>query len=453
MPFAFPHLVARIFGRPLAVAPAYLQVALEGVGPRLLDGGDRLPEPAGMRERKLERSAAHKAQAGTFGYQSPSRLAVVPIHGALAMRGGVDAASNELKSYDAIRHELRSALADQSVGGVLLDVDSPGGEVAGLPELAAEILAARSSKPVFAIANTDAFSAAYWLACGAEQIWVTPSGSVGSIGVVAAHLDVSGRDAQKGERWTFIHAGAKKVDGHSHAPLAPSVHAEIQADVDRLRGEFVEHVARARGVDVAAVRATEAGVIPAHAAIAARLADHVGTYEQAINALADRVSRGSTTKPRAARGAKSMPFDKSDPEFLAFLAEHDAKADAKVSTLEARLTTAEKLAADAAAKEKARVEATNAASIEALKQRAAKAGAPVPAADLEKVKAAFARGDSDSAHALIDAFGTRAEALGGGAVRSHSTTTPLGGDVTEDAAHAADMKAFRERQGLDRKEA
>lgn len=445
MGLAYPHIAARIFGRPLAVAASYLEVALDGIGPRLLSG-EKLPEPAGMRAEKVARAARHKAQIG--GASASGRtvgLAVIPIHGALSMRGGMDAASNELRAYNSIRSDLRAALADPSVEGVLLDVDSPGGEVAGLPELAAEIMAARERKPVYAVANTNAFSAAYWLASGAERLFVTPSGSVGSIGVVAAHVDQSGRDAQQGVRWTFVHAGAKKVDGNSHAPLSPGVHAEVQKEVDRLYGEFVAHVAQARGVDAGAVRATEAGVLNAHEAVRAGLADEVGTYEQALTALAARAaSNRSNGAPMAARGVR-MDGENLSPEVAALL----AKRDDENAALKARLEAMEARLAETAKAEAERVAKANAAAVEQLKQDACAAGCAVPESDLAKVRAAFERGDSDTANTLIDAFRSRAQALGGGQVRGETTTVRLGaGGGADDKDDAEDMASFRARWNL-----
>lgn len=445
MGLAYPHLAARIFGRPLAVAPGYLSVALEGIGPRLLDG-ERLPEPAGMRALKVARTSRHAEQIGPLSSaatRTGTRLAVIPLHGALSRRGGMDAASNELRSYDSVRQDLRSALADESVGGVLLDVDSPGGEVAGLPELAAEILAARGSKPVYALANTDACSAAYWLASGAERVFVTPSGSVGSIGVVAAHVDQSARDAQSGVRWTFVHAGAKKVDGHSHAPLTPSVHAEIQAEVDRLHGEFVAHVASARGLDAARVRGTEAAVMSADEALRAGLVDQVGTFDDAVNALAARVAQGPTnsTKRANARGVR-MDGENLSPEVAALL----AKRDADNAALSARLEAAEATLSAFKKAEDERTAKAQAEAIESLKRDACAAGSPVAESDLDKVRAAFARGDAPTALVLADAFRTRAQALGGGAVRGETEIVRIGaGGANDDSDDAKDMESFRAR--------
>ena len=151
-------------------------------------------------------------------------------------------------------------MADPLVRGIILDVDSPGGEVGGLFDLVARIgaLKASAGKPLWAVANEDALSAAYAIASAADRIYVTQTGEVGSIGVVAAHVDESGADAQAGFAWSFVFAGQQKVDGNAHEPLSQRARDTIQADVDRLYGEFCTLVAANRDLTVEAVRGTQA---------------------------------------------------------------------------------------------------------------------------------------------------------------------------------------------------
>ena len=132
---------------------------------------------------------------------------------------------------------------DPGVRGVILDVDSPGGEVGGLFNLVEQIKAIRNagSKPLWAVANECALSAAYAIASTADRLYVTRTGELGSIGVVAVHVDESGADAKAGLSWSFVFAGEQKVDGNAHEPLSHRARATIQADVDRLYAEFCEH--------------------------------------------------------------------------------------------------------------------------------------------------------------------------------------------------------------------
>jgi signal peptide peptidase SppA len=445
-----PNLHARIFGEPLAVAPSpHLDTVL---GYLLARCEGRRPTNAAAESQRAERAARNERPAVTSGGRGQA-IALLPITGSLAARGGVDADSERVLGYGEIRQQLRAALADQSVGGILLDVDSYGGEVAGLPELAAEILAARDQKPIFALANTKAFSAAYWLASSAERVFVTPSGAVGSIGVIAAHRDQSAKDTADGVRWTFITAGEQKLDGNPHAALPDDVRGRIQARINATYSAFVDHVAKARELAPAAVRDTKAGVLTAQEALRVGLVTDVGTYDDAINALAAHMAEGRTTGAGGA-GAKAMlKFEDLDEETQAFVRERDAKAEAEKVAVQARLEAAEKKLADHAAVEKARAEAAATKAIEDLKTRACDAGSPVPEADLEKVRAAFKRGDPETAGALIEAFALRAEALGGGPIRSSGSQ--LGGGPAEKGDREAldkDDREFRARWGLGKKE-
>jgi len=151
--------------------------------------------------------------------------------------------------------------------------------VSGCFELADRIYAARGTKPIEAVANDSAFSAAYAIASACDRITLPNSGGVGSIGVVATHVDVSRYEDRIGITYTNVIAGDKKADYSPHAPLSESARAELQAEVDRLAGIFVGTVARNRGIDADAVRALQAGCLFGPAAIAAGLADYIGTVE------------------------------------------------------------------------------------------------------------------------------------------------------------------------------
>jgi signal peptide peptidase SppA len=179
-------------------------------------------------------------------------------------------------------------MSDPSVRGVVLDVDSPGGEVGGLFDLVEQIQAIRdaSAKPLWAVANECALSAAYAIASTADQLYVTRTGEVGSIGVVAMHIDESGADAKAGLAWTFVFAGTQKIDGNAHEPLSERARATIQADVDRLYSEFCALVSVNRGLTSEAARGTNAAIYRGELAIRAGLADRMGTLDLAIAEMA-----------------------------------------------------------------------------------------------------------------------------------------------------------------------
>ena len=262
------HLASRIMGTPLLIARSKLDVILAVLGPRL-----------GLPVADAALPAVIPQHAEPVALPAPPGIAVIPIHGTLVRRTqGLEAASG-LTSYEAIGAQLDAALADPAIHGILLEVDSPGGEAGGVFELAERIRAADAVKPVWALAADSAFSAAYALAASASQLALTRTAGVGSIGVIALHLDQSLRDAQQGFRYTAITAGKYKNDFSPHAPLDPQAAERLQAEVDRLYGMFVTHVAAMRGLDPSAVRATEAGLYFGEDAVAAGLADAVASRE------------------------------------------------------------------------------------------------------------------------------------------------------------------------------
>ncbi len=279
-----PHLAARLFGTPLLVHRAKLDVILAVLGERL-----NLAAPAADLAIPVPRVTPAQ----------PSGIAVIPIHGTLVKRVlGMEAASG-LTSYGGIAQEIDAALADPQVQGILLDIDSPGGEASGSFELARKIRHAATQKPLWAVANDAAYSAAYALAASAQRLIVTETGGIGSIGVIALHIDQSAKDAQEGYRYTAVTAGTHKNDFSPHHPLSDAAKAELQTEVDRLYGLFVEHVAAMRSLDADAVRATEAGLYFGANAITAGLADAVSSFETALTDFSLFLSARNHKPPQA----------------------------------------------------------------------------------------------------------------------------------------------------------
>src|SRR5215467_6271108 len=129
---------------------------------------------------------------------------------------------------DGIRARLEAAAANPDVSAIVLDVDSPGGTVAGTPETAAAVRRAAEVKPVVAVANSLAASAAYWIASQASSLVVGPSADVGSIGVISAHIDRSKMLEDMGLRVTVVSAGRYKAEGNPFAPLSDEAKANMQ---------------------------------------------------------------------------------------------------------------------------------------------------------------------------------------------------------------------------------
>ncbi len=205
-----------------------------------------------------------------------------------------------------IRKRFDEAVRREDVRAILLDVDSPGGTVTDTFDLADAIYAARSSKPVWAVVNDAAYSAAYALASSAERVLLTRTAGVGSVGVIAVHLEWSKYDARVGLTYTPIFAGERKNDYSDTEPLNATARELLQAEVDRLRTIFAETVARNRGMSVADVLATEAGVFYGPAGVESRFADGVAVYDEAFNALREAAQN------RAAAAAPSWENEMSD---------------------------------------------------------------------------------------------------------------------------------------------
>lgn len=310
-----PHLATRIFDTPLLIAPQKFEVILGVLAPRL--GLDISPVAA-----VTTQPAARKAYEVTS-----DGIAVIPIEGTLVHKAyGLDAASG-MRSYVDIQNEVEDAATDPAVRGILLDVDSLGGEVAGVFELADTIYAARSAKPVFAVANANAFSGAYLLASGAQRVYAGQSSGLGSIGVIVTHLDTSANDEQRGYKYTIIHAGARKADFNPHTPLTEEARAAIETELNRTYGMLVKAVARHRGMSESAIRDTEAARYFGDEAIPMGLADRMGTKASALSDLRQTVARPTISIPRG--GKKVMAEETIDIEAIRAEARNQGYAEAR----------------------------------------------------------------------------------------------------------------------------
>lgn len=296
-----PHLAARLFGTPLMIHRPKLEVILSVLGPRI-----GLPQTESAEYTPLLRPAL----ALTPG------IVLLPVHGSLVRRtGGLEAASG-LTSYQSLAEQMDAAIADPSISAILLDIDSPGGESGGVFDLAERIRSGTQKKPIWAVANDMACSAAYAIASAATRVYVTRTGGVGSIGVIAMHADQSVKDAQEGIHYTPVFAGKRKNDMNPHMPLSSEAHALLQAEVDRLYGLFVEMVASHRHLSLEAIRATEASLFFGADAVAVGLADAVGNLDQALNELVTSLEL-SSKKPRGRAPAllshPSLEISMNDP--------------------------------------------------------------------------------------------------------------------------------------------
>lgn len=238
-----------------------------------------------------------EAAAGRPAGRSAGAVAVVPLAGVISPRGGGFWDMMGGTSAERFAASMRQAAHDPAVGAIVIDVDSPGGSVAGIPETAGAVRDAAAVKPVVAVANSLAASAAYWIASNATELMVTPSGEVGSVGVFAAHEDISAALEQAGVKVSLITAGKYKTEGNPYAPLTEEGRAAIQDRVNEYYGMFVRDVARGRGVSTDAVKAGfgEGRTVGAKGAVAQGMADAVGTLDEAIRRAAQLAGRATRT--------------------------------------------------------------------------------------------------------------------------------------------------------------
>jgi signal peptide peptidase SppA len=222
-------------------------------------------------------------------------VAVLPLRGVIAHRmGGMDEMSGGM-SAERFTSMIRSAAADPGISSIVIDVDSPGGTVAGVSEAADAVFQAREQKRIVAVANATMASAAYWIASQAHELVAVPSAldrSIGSIGVFTVHQDLSAHLEKEGVKVTLIKAGKHKAEANPFEPLSEELKAEIQASVDAAYGAFVKAVARGRGVSVADVKGGygEGRALSAADAKAAGLIDRIASMDDVIGKLAGRRS-------------------------------------------------------------------------------------------------------------------------------------------------------------------
>ncbi len=304
----YPLIATQLYGTPLLL-DAEKAAVIESVF-RAYASGNPAPLPEG--ERPVPMAAAHAAPrfAGKPYTVTDAGVAVIPIIGTMVHRGSQMDAMSGLTSYTAIENQFDAAANDADVKGILLEVDSNGGQADGAFALGEKIRA--GTKPVWASVNEKALSGGYLLACAADRVTMTKTGRVGSIGVIALHQDRSKANAKAGISYTAIHAGAKKNDGTPHAPLTDAARADMQASVDELHNHFVSYVAQMRGIDPAAVRALEAGILSGQAAIDAGLVDSIMSFQETLSAFEAEVSKtpgksnGGTLRSNLQKGVATM---------------------------------------------------------------------------------------------------------------------------------------------------
>lgn len=315
----YAHVVAMFNGAVWAIVPEKLAAIREVMRRRA--SGERLTDVQirGRLGLSYDEEPRRPQAARTGG------VAILPLYGFLCPKANMVTEYSGGTSLEAYGRMFRQSVADQSVGSVVLDIDSPGGLTYGVEELWAEIFAARKVKRVVACVNPSAGSGAYWIATAAEEIVAAPSGDMGSIGCFVLHEDISAHLAAEGIKVEIIRAGEYKVEDNPFEPLTKQARAYIQAQIDACYAKFLRDVARGRGVSAstASTRFGQGRMLLAADALAAGMADRLGTLSETVARLQPSARPGARLAIAGSLLASSRPLDRGAIERERLRAELD----------------------------------------------------------------------------------------------------------------------------------
>lgn len=268
----YPRILAAFCSSPWAILPAKLAQVRAVL----------LARCRGEKATPLELEAARREPPPV---KPRGKVGVIQVFGTISKRPSLFASGGT--STETVGRLLDQAVGDPDIKSIVLQIDSPGGSVYGVSELAAKVREARGKKTVVASVDPLAASAAYWIAAQASEVHITPSGQAGSIGVFAAHEDVSKMADLMGVKTTLVSAGKYKTEANPFSPLSEEARAAIQANVDRYYGLFVDDVARGRGRRPDTVKSGfgEGRMVGATEAVREGMADRVSTFEETIRRL------------------------------------------------------------------------------------------------------------------------------------------------------------------------
>lgn len=289
------HVAQAMTAAPWAIAPQKIESILGVLNLRMAGG-------------RLSAEAVQAAVGDGAGVPPTARMgggvAVIPMQGIICPRTtAMDDSSSNLFSLARFNLWFDAAMKDDTITTIVLDIDSPGGQVGLVAETAAKIMAAREQKKIIAVANTLAASAAYWIAAAASEVVASPSAEVGSIGVLLVHCDESQANAEDGLTYTLVASGKYKTEGSPFAPLDEEAQAAMQQRCEEFYQMFVSAVAKGRGVSPAAVRSGfgEGRVVGATEAKGLGMVDRVASLDDVLAKLGSR--RGGSRLSARADGA------------------------------------------------------------------------------------------------------------------------------------------------------
>lgn len=315
-----PHIASMAFNEPLLLEPAYARVFFCALAGQL--GITRLTDTVSGVTLAAEQMAEPLALFGddedmgpkpARSYQVTNGIAVLPVSGTLVSKTRSLQPYSGMTGYNGIIARLQQAISDPGVDGILLDMDTPGGMVAGAFDCADIIARMRDIKPIWALANDMNCSAGQLIASAASRRLVTQTARTGSIGVMMAHSNYGAALKTSGVEVTLIYSGEHKVDGNPYEKLPKEVRADFQARIDATRQMFAEKVAGYTGMSVQAVLDTEAAVFSGKESVDNGLAEQLVNNMDALNVMRDAInkrtmiSRGGSMKGTTASADTTQP--------------------------------------------------------------------------------------------------------------------------------------------------
>ncbi len=231
-------------------------------------------------------------------------IAVINVDGALAHRNTFDAVWFGQDTYQSIGEAFDEVVADESVKGIVFELNSPGGVVDGVSDLAAKIASHRGEKPMGIVAHTsgEMCSAAYWIGSACEHVYASESASLGSIGVLCVFRKTS-NDAVTVVRSTLS-------PNKAPTPDTAQGRSQIEKELDALAKVFISTVAQNRGVDTETVMNNfgQGDVFVGVDAVNAGLADAVMTLDEVFEHMNNQ-NGGSMPNPNAKTGAEQIDVE------------------------------------------------------------------------------------------------------------------------------------------------
>lgn len=334
----YQRITRAILDEPWAILPSKLEAIAEFIALKASGGS--------LSDAEIK---AIQAAAPT-GDRRAGVVAVLPVIGTLSRRMNMMSALSGGTSVEDLSRKFANLVEDTDVSAIILQLDSPGGAVSGIPEFAAQINRATARKPIVAVADSLAASAAYWLGAAASEFVASPSAEVGSVGVLMMHIDESGADEKDGFKVSFIHAGKYKVEGNPHEPLSDEARAYAQSRVDEVYAQFTGDLARFRDVPVSEARGERFGegrVLSAQRALKAGMVDRIATLDETIERLMTPQGRSAVMRRQAVAEDWRQTAEAMEVTIREFAKAEDVSAlTARVEALEARLAAQEEQQAE-----------------------------------------------------------------------------------------------------------